>query len=136
MRFLLTRRQLYRQIAVFLIFGASYSAAAYMGFLFEVRPESISIFWPPAALLIAALCLRSVREWPALLLAASLAQIGALIGFERYNALAAVRAVTEGVAGASLLRALCGKIDMDRADHVIAVLLLPAFVVFPVFALP
>lgn len=55
--------------AAFLVFAAYYVGAR-VGFALTFEPQPISVFWPPNALLLAALLLAPMRWWPALLAAA------------------------------------------------------------------
>ncbi|WP_165982306.1 PAS domain-containing protein [Dankookia rubra] len=99
-----------RPLALALIFGMAYLAAALLGHALTLRSVEVASFWPAAGLYLAALLLAPPRRWPMLIAAATAANLASdvlvlgrppllVLGFALANAL-------EALAGASLVRLL------------------------------
>ncbi len=130
---MIVRRLLYPLLA-----GLLYFAGARLGVAASAMSEGIAIFWLPNGVLLAALLLTRVREWPAYLIVAVLAEILAdmpvftliqSLGFAAAN-------LFECLLAAILLRRLANPFTFDRLRNavwfgLIALLLAPALAALP-----
>lgn len=121
-----------------LLAGLLYFAGARLGVAASAMSEGIAIFWLPNGILLAALLLARVRDWPAYLLAAVAAEVLAdlpaftlaqAIGFAAVN-------LFECLLAATLLRLLASPFRFDRLRNVVlfglvALLLAPGLAALP-----
>jgi signal transduction histidine kinase len=74
------RPSVLRIAATALLVSAAYYIGAHVGFILRLRPSTLSLLWPPAAILTATLLLAPVRRWWIYLLAAFPAHLAAQLG--------------------------------------------------------
>ncbi len=94
-----------------LIIAAGYYLAARFGLMLISAPESVSVFWPPAGLLLGILIVSERRDWRWILPLIALTHFLAEMSLSVSPWIAAGYSLTEvlgATLGASLLRRVCG----------------------------
>ncbi len=118
--------------------AAGYYIAARFGLLLITRPESVSVFWPPAGFLLGVLIVSEQRDWRWILALAGLTHYLAEMSVVVNPWLAAGYSMTEVIGaalGALLLTRVAGLgTALDKPGRVLALLLIPMLVTNPLSA--
>ena len=105
-----------------LLVAPLYAVAVALGVGFYFDPEQIATFWPASGIFMGLLVLCPVRQWPGIVLLASLGQLGAdsLIAQRpvAMNVALALPNTLEPILGALLVRRFLGTPDFARLRHV------------------
>lgn len=100
-----------------LLVGVAYYAGAWLGVRFTITTEGIAILWPPNAILLAAFLILPYRQWPAIGLAAVIAEVAADIpAFPIWSAVAfgLINLFEVSLAGVLIRRAAGEHFHFDR----------------------
>src|SRR5829696_388185 len=121
-----TLPQWFRYLAVSALLGVVYYGSARLGLRYASIGQSISLVWPPTGMAIAALTMLELRYWPAIAIAALLANAATSVPLTTAVAIATGNTLEALVASSLLRRSTGSRPQLDDIRHVRTFLLTAA----------
>ena len=118
--------QWFRYLAVSALLAAAYYGAARLGLRYVSIGQSISLVWPPTGIAIAGLTMLGIRYWPAIAIAAFLANAATSVPLTTAAAIAAGNTLEALIASSLLRRTTGARPQLDDIRHVRTFLLTAA----------
>jgi PAS domain S-box-containing protein len=122
----ITLPQWFRYLAVSALLGVVYYGSARLGLRYASIGQSISLVWPPTGVAIAALTMLEIRYWPAIAIAALLANAATSVPLTTAIAIATGNTLEALVASSLLRRSTGSRPQLDDIRHVRTFLLTAA----------
>lgn len=115
------------------IFAVIYGIAVYLGNELYYRPQFVATLWPASGMFMGALLVVELRAWPAVILTATLSQMGVdLLVYDKtfINALLfGINNTIEPIVGACLLMRFCNGIPkLSRLSHIMLLTVVGALI--------